>query len=335
MVEAIIVQCGANFMNADQQNRLANVLSEITQLRPALNEWGDKLRQKIEEREKNEPDESLRTSGTYWALVAYADALTRLRLIVEQNFQFVETLGLLAVTRYIFELTVWLRALAQDSRYGLSYYFQIIEKQIRYYEDFVKRMEHEIARLKRLGEEERVEIEAMTKAILSKHDKDSTEALLSLSKKIHSETDRKARRNFCMYADQARTNGHSFQAFLIERQILPKLHAKLEECTKERAKRLASVKARPPAGTKWDKQEQSWQWKQQAASVGMSDQYEFIYSFTSRLLHATPVSLTTNQKLLEPEEMHRFLEYIYVSILDIVDLAKQMLGEPTADATVR
>jgi len=70
VVEAIIVQCGANFMNADQQNRLANVLSEITQLRPALNEWGDKLRQKIEEREKNEPDESLRTSGTYWALVA-------------------------------------------------------------------------------------------------------------------------------------------------------------------------------------------------------------------------------------------------------------------------
>jgi hypothetical protein len=95
------------------------------------------------------------------------------------------------------------------------------------------------------------------------------------------------------------------------------------------------VKARPPVGTKWEKQEQSWQWKQQAASVGMSDQYEFIYSFTSRLLHATPVSLTTNQKLLEPEEMHRFLEYIYVSILDIVDLAKQMLGEPTADATVR
>jgi hypothetical protein len=86
---------------------------------------------------------------------------------------------------------------------------------------------------------------------------------------------------------------------LIEEQILPKLHAKLEECTKERAKRLASVKARPPVGTKWEKQEQSWQWKQQAASVGMSDQYEFIYSFTSRLLHATPVSLTTNQKLLD------------------------------------
>jgi len=32
--------------------------------------------------------------------------------------------------------------------------------------------------------------------------------------------------------------------------------------------------------------------------------------------------------------MHLFLEYIYVSILDIADLAKQMLGGPTADATL-
>ena len=83
-----------------------------------------------------------------------------------------------------------------------------------------------------------------------------------------------------------------------------------------------------------EKQEQSWRWKEQAAIVGMSDQFEFIYSFTSRLLHATPVSLTTNQKLLEPDEMHIFLEYIYVSILDIVDLAKQMLGEHNREATV-
>jgi len=322
-------------MNADQQNRLSHVLSEITQLHPALNEWGAKLRQKIEEREKTEPDENLKTSGTYWALVAYADALTRLRLIVQQNFQFVETLGVLAVTRYIFELAVWLRALARDSRYGLTYYFQIMDKQIRYYEDYVKRVEHEIGLLKRLGEEESAEIEATTKAVLPKPDGDSTKALADLLRRVQSETDRKARRNFCLYADQAKKNGHSFQAFLIEKQVLPKLHTQLDECRRERAKRLASVKGRPPIGTEWAKQEQSWKWKEQAAAVDMSVQFEFIYSFTSRLLHATPVSLTTNQKLLEPEEMHVLLEYIYVSILDIVDLAKQILGEPTGDSAVQ
>jgi hypothetical protein len=246
----------------------------------------------------------------------------------------VETLGVLAVTRYVFELAVWLRALAQDSRYGLTYCFQIIDKQIRYYEDFVKRMEHEIALLQQLGEEESAEVDATIKAVLNKSDTDNTKALAALLRKIESETDRKARRNFCMYADQAKTNGHRFQAFLIEKQVLPKLHAQLQECRRERAKRLASITGRPPVGTKWEKQEQSWKWKEQAAAVGMADQFEFIYSFTSRLLHATPVSLTTNQKLLEPEEMQLFLEYIYISILDIVDLAKQMLDDPTGDATV-
>src|SRR5690242_6919097 len=61
--------------------------------------------------------------------------------------------------------------------------------------------------------------------------------------------------------------------------------------------------------------------------VDMSDQYEFIYSYRSRLMHATPVSLTTNQKVLEMSEVYLFLEYIYVSISDAIDLAAEMLRE--------
>ena len=76
-------------MKTDQQSRLAKILSEITHLHPVLNEWGNRLREKIGEREANERDEDLQISGSYWSLVAYADALTRLRLILEQNFQFV------------------------------------------------------------------------------------------------------------------------------------------------------------------------------------------------------------------------------------------------------
>ena len=75
-------------MKTDQQSRLAKILSEITHLHPVLNEWGNRLREKIGEREANERDEDLQISGSYWSLVAYADALTRLRLILEQNFQF-------------------------------------------------------------------------------------------------------------------------------------------------------------------------------------------------------------------------------------------------------
>ena len=209
-----------------------------------------------------------------------------------------------------------------------------MEKQIRYYEDYVKKMQGEVALLKRLGEEEGAEIKSMARAQVATSGKGTVKAESELLKKIQSETDRKARRNFCMYADQAKTNGHSFQAALIEKQLLPKLNEQLEGCKRARVKRIASLNEKPPVGTNWDKQDQPWKWKEQAALAGMSDQYDFIYSFTSRLLHATPVSLTTNQKLLEPEEMHMFLEYIYVSILDIVDLAKNIVEVPAGNTVL-
>jgi hypothetical protein len=206
---------------------------------------------------------------------------------------------------------------------------QLIEKQIRFYEDFIKKLQQEIVLLKRLEEEEGTEMDAAIKAI--KSDEDFDKSYLRLLGEIQAETDRKARRNFCIYANQARTNGYGFQAFLVEEE-LPKLQKRLDDCRRAQAKRLSGINGKPPIGTKWDQQERSWRWKEQAAVVGMSDQFEFIYSFTSRLLHATPVSLTTDQKLLEPHEMHMFLEYIYVSILDIVDMAKKMIGVPAGDA---
>ncbi len=49
-----------------------------------------------------------RFSIDHWRRNTYGNALIRLRLFTENNFHFVETIGLLAVARYIFELSVWL-----------------------------------------------------------------------------------------------------------------------------------------------------------------------------------------------------------------------------------
>jgi hypothetical protein len=48
--------------------------------------------------------------------------------------------------------------------------------------------------------------------------------------------------------------------------------------------------------------------------------YEFLYSYVSRLLHATPASVTTDHKNLEPEEITMFLRYIHGALLDTLDL---------------
>lgn len=53
----------------------------------------------------------------------------------------------------------------------------------------------------------------------------------------------------------------------------------------------------------------------------MEAQHEFIYSFTSRLLHATPAGMFTEQKNLEVPEMVLFLNNVYVSMFDALDLA--------------
>lgn len=58
----------------------------------------------------------------------------------------------------------------------------------------------------------------------------------------------------------------------------------------------------------------------------MKDEYDFIYAYASRLLHATPASLTTNQKNLEPDEMRVFLKYIRVRLFDEIEMAGKLLA---------
>jgi len=70
---------------------------------------------------------SLQQSGRYWRMVAFVDSLVRLRLFLEHNFNYIETMGMLSVARYMLELTVWLKLLERDTRYGLVYYRCIVE----------------------------------------------------------------------------------------------------------------------------------------------------------------------------------------------------------------
>ena len=64
-----------------------------------------------------------------------------------------------------------------------------------------------------------------------------------------------------------------------------------------------------------------WQWRQMSDKAGIAHEHDYIYSYASKLLHATPASLCTDEKNLEIREVCLFLRYIYVKMLEIVDLA--------------
>ena len=62
----------------------------------------------------------------------------------------------------------------------------------------------------------------------------------------------------------------------------------------------------------------------------MASEYDFIYSYTSRLLHATPASLTTNQKSLEAEEVFLFRRYVGMQFRWIVNHAEARVAKQDA-----
>jgi hypothetical protein len=94
------------------------------------------FRQRIEQVGADQDCVSSRGARGYWRLVAYVDSLVRLRLFLENNFNYIETIGILCVARYLFELTVWLKLLMTDSRYGLVYYRELLRKQLDFYTEF-------------------------------------------------------------------------------------------------------------------------------------------------------------------------------------------------------
>ena len=65
----------------------------------------------------------------------------------------------------------------------------------------------------------------------------------------------------------------------------------------------------------------TWRWRQMAERVGLANEHDYIYSYASKLLHATPASVTTDNKNLELTEVYIFLRYVYAKLLEIVDLA--------------
>lgn len=124
---------------------------------------------------------------------------------------------------------------------------------------------------------------------------------------------------FALFADQAARNGYGFQAHLMEKQIIPQVQSNLEEA---RASYEAIKLAWQDRIAAFNSNFQKWRWKEMAERVHMEREYDFIYSYTSRLLHALPHSLTTDQKNLEDSEVLMFLKYIEVQMRWIVAFAQ-------------
>lgn len=250
----------------------------------------------------------------YWRINTYGHALVKLSILIEDNFNVIESLGLVVVTRYIFELTLWLKLFELDVNYALVYKKRFLDIQKRYRESTLNQCKCELDLLNGLEIEDSEKMREVRKEIISNPTITSEESS-AIILQAQNETDAKAARLFSLYTDDAKINGYGFQAFLIETKKIPEI----EKDIKKYQKYLEDFDEKYSALTmgllgcgKWDKM---------AQRAGMVPEYDYIYSVTSKLLHCSPMSLTTNENRLQPEEVILFTRYIHTKIRDIIELA--------------
>jgi hypothetical protein len=310
----------------DKLKATEDLVQDVRGQHQRLEKLVQQFRERIGKLGSTHDSSSLQQSGNYWRMVAFVDSLVRLRLFLEQNFNYIETMSILSVARYTFELTVWLKLLEKDSGYGLVYYRELLKKQLDFYTEFRNNAVREVSFLRHTEATEDSLMQKRLSEIMQVTDEDSRNGKLrEMYTEVTHQIDSDAARKFSLYADEARTNGYGYQAHLVEAQILPeysKIIADLEQ-------KLKAFDCGAPFAVKALAQSR-WKWNKKAALVGMKDEYDFIYAYASRLLHATPASLTTNQKNLEPDELLVFLRYIRVRLLDAAEMAEKLLATEPA-----
>lgn len=251
-------------------------------------------------------------SGDDWRRNTFGNALVRLRQITENNFHVVETLGLVAAARYIFELSVWLILFEKDSRYCLIYYRELLATQFRYYQDVLAQLQREVELLKRF--EKLDDHSTVAKSVGTQPA--SAKLYGELVRKAMDHLDAEASKHFSMYLDDAKTNGYGFQAHLLEKKAVPRVESSIAQLEQEKLEFEKNV----PKNVR-DLVKGKWEWRAMSRVAGIVDEHDYIYTCASKLLHATPASLTTDYKNLEPKEICQFLRYIHVKMLEIADIA--------------
>lgn len=257
-------------------------------------------------------DKAHQNSEITWMLKAQQGTLEKFRDIYSTSKLESDT-ELVALARNLFENIVWLKLFNKDHGYGLVFYYQLLNEQLKSQEQVIEKARSEIELFEELAEEDKIDLGPYS-YLVSKSDASETEIeeareyLASRSAMV----DSKARNSFSIYAASAKNNGYSYQSHLIKTKVIPHheerisiLRNHLGDLKKSHSKADISKLNKLGVNARWN-------WCDKAKSVGMADHYYFLYAFTSRSLHCTAMNMIT-PKALDDSERHLLLDYIFIT----------------------
>lgn len=280
-------------MRTPTKSQVLAVIESIKALEPRLEQLGAVARTRVRAlaSTRTEPQEIER-----WCHQINHDSITRVRNLIENNFHAIETLALLSLARYMFELNVQLKQIDQDATFALVYARRVMEQQVEFYD--------------RLADQLKAEADLYLKLGKARATRD--ELLAAIADRT------------CLYQDELERMHILQVAMVVDTQA--RKHA-LEQSQLNKAS-LAEF------DTKWsvrlkDPKYSQRKWDKRANSVGMQEDYAFIYSYTSRLMHATPASISTAQQVLQDSEFLLFMRYVRQQMKWLHDRAAMKYTSPT------
>jgi len=252
----------------------------------------------------------------HWVCLAHQGTLDKLeRIFVSENNNYSD-FEIVAAARNLFENLVWCLLFRGNVEYGLIFYEQLLREQIGSLESHIAKIDSEIKLFDELETTESKDRKTLLDRLgrgeidLSRFNRLSDEAA--------SNVDARARLAFAIYGSQAIYNGYGFQRYLLIEEIKPALELELQPLKAD----LRSLEQSMSDSCKALRNEiggpRRVNWSMAATKIGMKDEYDFVYSFASKMLHSKAFSTIPNSQLSEDEAILMF-EYSYVAASKILD----------------
>lgn len=256
-------------------------------------------------------------SQNIWILRAQIGTLDKLQVLFAHEGDY-RTFELLGIARNLFENLVWLRLFGRDPRYGIVFYRQLLDQQAQNTRQMIAKVKAEIELFDDYDTQDSAAFdETVIRAALESRGIEAVREAEAAHRLRTAELDMRVRRAFTLYGAAAAFNSYAYQAHLMREQVIPKHEADLASIEVHRDQ-LAPELLALLGQSLLNISNAKWNWRGRALDVGMGPQYDFLYTFTSKLLHATPLNLITD-KMLSGSEALTMLEYAFVAIEDLLD----------------
>lgn len=257
--------------------------------------------------------DKFKNTPVYWIYYFQNGTLEKIESInkiisTEQSY------GLAAISRNLFENFVVLKLFNIEKCYALWFAKHFFEQQIQMLRQSIAKITSDA----NLYAEIQSRIDAEIGEIQYKNKiTENIDFYLAEIKRINKEADDVLENKFTIYSHEAKLSGYGYFSNTIRNKYIPlyeeriKFYEEEKYSLEEDKKILLSERERELI-----KKISKSKWNQKAEIVGMNDDYEYIYSYTSKFLHAEGINIFT-EKMLSDGEINILSKYIKICFNNI------------------